>query len=109
MYELAEADRKYVLDTPEPGFSPARNQAVIDWVIAHNDALRAQAKDNFTELVGDRVEVVASFFEKRKNGSFISIEDYIGPARNKAWGQRFAQKLEMARKLTAKPKNGIIL
>lgn len=62
---------KYLLDTPEEGFSPERNKAIVEESIRKYEALRAKKWKQAMEANRERAEASVSFLshaDRTKNG-----------------------------------------
>lgn len=70
-------DYKFVIETPDPDFSPKRNKLVIENTIKKYEAKRAEKMKLFREGVGERSEAVASFWKHIGNGRNNDINKYF--------------------------------
>lgn len=94
---LDSKDYKYLRDTPDPEFSPERNQAVI------NETIR-ETEQWFTDLYNakdveleNRVDILSSYARYRFNVGTKDIKGYLGDKMYKAIiGEKLLSKLRVA-------------
>ena len=70
--------RKWYLDTPEEGFSPERNKAVIEQTIAKSKLMQERKNKDYVEQVRERSDAVATFLKSVAMGKVANIERYFG-------------------------------
>ena len=61
-------DEKYILKTPERGFSPDRNKQIIDDSIRKADAFRARQWKSWEDKTRERANALASYFKYLDSG-----------------------------------------
>jgi hypothetical protein len=59
--DLDKRDHKYVLETPDEGFSPERNKWVIENSIKKMDAMLAKRKKEWRDKTAERVDAITTF------------------------------------------------
>ena len=76
--DLHKSDYKFVLETPDPNFSPERNKRIIEETIREAEITRELKMKKWREGMGERSEAVVSFLRHvdQKNGG--QIESYFG-------------------------------
>ena len=75
---ISKRDKKFILDTPDPDFSPERNKQVIENSIKKYEAKRLERMKTFREGVKERSEAVASFWQHVNQGKHNDIDKYFG-------------------------------
>ncbi len=95
--DLDESDLKYLVDEPEPGFSPQRNAANIKKAIdsgikVEMDLRRAGLKD-----MQYRIDVLSSFARNSiGKGHSKSLAEYVGKAEMaKIYGEKILEKVRI--------------
>ncbi len=89
----------------DPGFSEARNRAVIDATIKKTDEIYKQKKAMAHEGIAERADLVYSYIRHlHDTGSDMQIEDYAGwEEMKKIWGLRritdMRERYEMEKRL----------
>lgn len=76
--DVNKKDFKFILDTPDPGFSPARNKFVINESIRKYEEMRAKKIAESVEGIRERSEAVASFLDHVNKGKDNNLERYFG-------------------------------
>lgn len=72
-------DKKFYVSTPDIGFNPARNKAIIEGTIRKNDLKRRKKIDAYVDTVRERSEAVVSYLFSRKGAQGgNSVERYFG-------------------------------
>lgn len=77
--KLNQKDKKFYLDSPDMGFSPERNKAIVDKTIAKYEAMRALRRKLFNDQLAERTDAIASYLaggEGAHKGR--SLERYFG-------------------------------
>lgn len=96
--QISEKDKDYVLDTPERGFSPARNRDIVEKVIKQNEDMQKVKAKEWKDGAEYRADAAASYLEHLDKGRYMKLNDYFGrELRDKIWGERFNAKLKLAR------------
>src|SRR5438552_3593470 len=77
--KVAPEDKKFVPKTPDVGFSPERNKAIIENSIKEYEAMRAKKlKDRLTEYE-ERADAVVTYLKHLDRGQGESnMEKYFG-------------------------------
>ena len=70
--------RKWYQDTPEVGFSPERNKAVIRDSIAKSQLLRERRNRDYIESIRERADAVASYLKAVSQGMEKGVDQYFG-------------------------------
>jgi len=100
---IVPEDRKYIVDRPSPGFSPARTTAIIEQVIKDHDAELERRDRAWQAKADERIDMAASYLMRREQGMEKSVEAYFGRENlHKAWGEAFAEKLRIHSQLYRK-------
>jgi hypothetical protein len=102
---LDKTDYKWVMDKPDPNFSPKRNQEVIDKSIKKYDEMREAKMKLFREGVGERSEAVVSFLKHVNDGKNNIINNYFTPKMlAHLRGEEIIDSIKEQNKLLIKPK-----
>lgn len=64
--DIAKVDYKFVPSSPDPGFSPERNKAIIEGTIKKYEKVRAQKMKKWREGVAERSDALAQYFTSPK-------------------------------------------
>lgn len=67
----------YLVEGGDPGFSPAKNKAVIDGTIEKYEARRKAKIKEYQKNVGERAEAVAFYLKHVNSGKFTPVEKYF--------------------------------
>ena len=112
---LDPKDYKYIIDVPDPDFSPKRNRAIVEETIKDTEnyyKILHGGKDTDLE---NRVDILSSYGRYRFNRGHKQIKEYLGKEQYEAIvGERLMEKLRVAQatnKLfsTDKIKKGVLL
>lgn len=68
----------YFVEGGDPGFSPERNQEVIEATIKKYEAMRKRKTRQFHEELDERVDAVASYLRHVAYGKSTPVEQYFG-------------------------------
>lgn len=68
----------YFLPEGDAGFSPERNRAIVEGVIAKHEKRMLQARKDHVEGVAERSEAVVSFLKHVAQGGHDNIDKYFG-------------------------------
>ena len=69
---------KWYNKTPEAGFSPARNKAIIEQSIIKSDLMRERRNKDYIESVAERADAVVTYLKSVANGNEKGVEKYFG-------------------------------
>ena len=69
---------KWYQDTPDAGFSPERNKAVIRDSIAKSELYRERRNKDYVEALRERTDAVASYLKRVSMGMEKSVDQYFG-------------------------------
>lgn len=75
--QVKDEDKKFYAVTPDAGFSPARNKAVVENSIKKYEAMRAKKWKEWEEGVAERSEAVASYLKHVDWGKSTPVERYF--------------------------------
>jgi hypothetical protein len=68
----------YYVEGGEPGFSPARNKAVIENTIRKTNLTRAKKIKAYREKIQERADAVATYLKSRVAEGGTPVEKYFG-------------------------------
>lgn len=99
----AKDDQKFFLEGGDPGFSPARNKAVIAATMIKYEAMRKKKAEIFKEGLGERNEALGSWVTSMR-GSNKPIDKYLGRKwmthlRGKQIAAELQDRLDMFRRI----------
>ena len=69
---------KWYQDTPDEGFSPERNKAVIRDSIAKSQLFRERRNKDYVESIRERADAVASYLKAVAMGMEKGVDQYFG-------------------------------
>jgi hypothetical protein len=75
---MNKADKKFYLETPDPGFSPARNKAVVEESIRKFEAMRKKKYNQAIEQYRERADATVSFIRHVDRGGGNNLRKYFG-------------------------------
>ena len=76
---VAPEDRKFILETPDDGFSPERNKFIIEKSIKDYEAMRAKKMKAHDDAYAERADAIATYLNGlAMGGRSSSIEKYFG-------------------------------
>ena len=107
--QVRPEDKKYILNTPDAGFSPERNKAIIENSIKEYEAMRAKKLKDQVDQYAERADAVVTYLKSlNKGGMESNMEKYFGK-KNLAYlrGQEIREKL-MAN-MTVRDQDGNII
>ena len=92
MISKQDYDRFYVAK-PDPGFSPDRNNAIVEGTIKKYEATVRRKQKEYANKVGERADAVATYLKSFSVGT--PVEKYFGK-RTLAYlrGQKILQKIK---------------
>lgn len=95
--DVLPEDYRWIMGTPDPGFSPERNYAVLRKVIAENDKLQYAIDPKVHKASEDRADMIASYGTYRLGGGGTKkLEEYMGQDRMKQiYGERIFEKMRI--------------
>lgn len=77
--KVHKRDYKFVPKKPEVGFSPERNEQIINEIIEETDQIRAKKRREFDTKLQERTDAVATYLHSLDQGGKSSnIEKYFG-------------------------------
>ena len=83
-------DYKYVIEKPDPKFSPERNKAVIQETIKNTEKFFKEIADKIDDEGMNRIDILSSYGRYRCNRGEKNFKDYAG---KKLWGQLIGEKI----------------
>ena len=76
---VATEDKRFILETPDDGFSPERNKFIIEQSIKEYEAMRAKKMKAHDDEYAERADAVVSYLRAlSRGGSNANIEKYFG-------------------------------
>lgn len=99
MSELTENQlldyKKWYKETPEVGFSPNRNKAVIEESIRKAEAMRLRKGKDYIEQIRERSDAVVSYLKRVSMGMEKSVEAYFGRSElARLRGEKIVQEMQ---------------
>lgn len=95
--DIAPGDYKYIIDKPDADFSPARNKAIVEKLIADTDKFFNSLEKELQVDKDNRVDVLSSFAQYTfSKGGHKTLEQYLGKRKMaEIYGQRIVEKLRI--------------
>ena len=86
---------KWYQDTPDAGFSPERNKAVIRDSIAKAQLFRERRNKDYIETIRERADAVATYLKSVANGNEKDVDRYFGIKElTRLRGQRIVEEIK---------------
>lgn len=88
---------RYYVEKPDKNFSPQRNYAVIQSVLAENDHMQRMIDPKVEKNAGNVADILASFAKYKLDiGGGKQIEQYLGPHwMTKIYGEKLIEKIRV--------------
>lgn len=94
---LDPSDYRYIVDVPNPEFSPERNKAIIAETIKDAESYQRMLLEADSNEMGHKIDILASYGTYRFNKGTKKLKDYLGPEQYKAViGEKILSKLRIA-------------
>lgn len=92
------------VEVPDNNFSPERNYKVIAGVIAENDKMQREVRDEVKKNAGNVADILTSFAKyKLVQGKGKQLEEWLGRENLKAiYGPKLMEKIRMIKIIKAK-------
>lgn len=71
-------DKKFFVEKGDPGFSPARNKAIIEGTIRKRNQEIAARRKAYQNDVAERSDAVATYLRSRAAEGYTPLEKYFG-------------------------------
>lgn len=86
------------VEKPDPSFSRQRNYQIIEAVLAENDKMQRELKDEVKKAAGDVADILTSFAKYKLDiGGEKQLEEWIGREwMKKIYGDKLLEKIRMA-------------
>lgn len=69
--------KKFYLEMPDPDFSPARNQTIIENTIKKHDAKMLQKRKEATEGYQERADAITTYFKVLRQGRRPHLKQFF--------------------------------
>lgn len=71
-------DKKFFIEKGDPGFSPIRNNMIIEEIMAKHEATRKRKMKEFEEQLDERVDAVSTYL-RHVSEKGTPVERFFGP------------------------------
>lgn len=95
--DINPVNYRYYVDKPKSNFSPERNYAIINQVLAENDKMQTEVKDEVKKNAGNVADILASFAKYKLDiGGGKQMEEWLGKkALHAIYGDKLVEKMRM--------------